>query len=543
MQRRILVQCAMGIRFKLLLAFVSSFVLIGAISLYALQLRLHAEFEALEQTEVKAALSRVMAVSEAMPASLMSVTNDWAAWSDMYAFASRPKQLKSWVDDNIGASTALNSDLSFFEVLGVKAQVTLAIQSGKDGAHFSLDEPVRRLLVQRHIGGAAPSGCMFVPIAERHGLVCAANITQSNGSGSFVGVLATARVFSDKRMADWQSKMGFPSRLIPINDVPSHVTWTQTGQVTADIGLGKLAKLTEADTQVLYLPLRGLSGQSDLSLELRVPRAIHAQSATLNRYVLAQTLVTSFVTALFLALVVHWVLVKRLRSFHQQLSGVAAGGGWNRRVSVGGRDEVGSLAAEVNGLLTVIETQVKELTIQSMTDPLTGLPNRRAFDLRLALEFSRSQREGQTPPLALLLMDVDFFKEYNDHYGHPQGDVALKAVSHVLNTVSARAIDLAARIGGEEFVLMLPATSQEGAEKMAHTIQQCLADQALPHAQSNVSRYLTVSIGVAMLGSGDESPSALLGRADRALYEAKTGGRNRFVVDRCPVPTTLQAQD
>jgi sensor domain CHASE-containing protein len=116
MQRRILVQCAMGIRFKLLLAFVSSFVLIGAISLYALQLRLHAEFEALEQTEVKAALSRVMAVSEAMPASLMSVTNDWAAWSEMYAFASRPKQLKSWVDDNIGASTALNSDLSFFEV-------------------------------------------------------------------------------------------------------------------------------------------------------------------------------------------------------------------------------------------------------------------------------------------------------------------------------------------------------------------------------------------------------------------------------------------
>ena len=274
-----------------------------------------------------------------------------------------------------------------------------------------------------------------------------------------------------------------------------------------------------------------------------MPRAIHAQSAKLNRYVLAQTLVTSFVTALFLALVVHWLLVKRLRSFHQQLSGVAAGGVWNRRVSVGGRDEVGSLAAEVNGLMTVIETQVKELTIQSMTDPLTGLPNRRAFDLRLALEFSRSQREGQTPPLALLLMDVDFFKEYNDHYGHPQGDVALKAVSHVLNTVSARAIDLAARIGGEEFVLMLPATSQEGAEKMAHSIQQCLADQALPHAKSNVSRFLTVSIGVALLGSGDESPSALLGRADRALYEAKTGGRNRFVVDRCPAPATLQAQD
>jgi diguanylate cyclase (GGDEF)-like protein len=166
----------------------------------------------------------------------------------------------------------------------------------------------------------------------------------------------------------------------------------------------------------------------------------------------------------------------------------------------------------------------------------------------MALEFSRSQREGQVQTLALLLIDVDFFKRYNDHYGHPQGDLALQALAQVLSTVSTRAIDLAARIGGEEFVLMLTATSKEGAHKMAQRIQQLLADSALPHAASAVSPWLTVSMGIALCDSQDESPSALLSRADRALYQAKATGRNRFVFDDRPVasqltPTTLQAQD
>lgn len=522
----------MGIRFKLLLSFMASFVLIGAVSLYALQLRLHAEFEALEQTEVKAAVSRAIAVSENIPVSLLGLTIDWAHWSEMHEFTLHPRQLAAWADENIDAATVLNVDMSFIEVLGAQANVIRSSQSGKDGPHLSLDDAVRRLLVQRHAAGTAPPGCFFLRLTERFAAVCASNITPSsgNGNGRFAGVLATARVFSDTRMLEWQSKIGFPSRLISTADMPPHVSWAADEQTGPHIGVGKVALLIEADTQVIYLPLRGITDEPAVSLELRVPRAIHAQSKSLSQYVLAQTLITSFVTALLLALVVHWVLVRRLRSFHQQLSGMAGGGAWSRRLAVGGRDEIGLLASEVNGLLAVIETQVKELTVQSLTDPLTGLHNRRAFDMRLALEFARGRREDQM--LALLLIDVDFFKRYNDRYGHPQGDEALKLVAHVLSTVSTRALDLAARIGGEEFVLMLPATSQEGAEQMANSIHQMLADKALPHADSAAGPCLTVSIGIALLGPDDESPSALLNRADKALYQAKTTGRNRFVFDR-----------
>lgn len=521
---------AMGIRFKLLLSFVASFALIGSISLYGLQHRLHAEFEALEHTEVKAAVSRATVVFEAIPATLNALTLDWAHWDEMYNFTLRPKALADWADTNVDPASVLNVDMSFVEVLDTHANVIRSGQSGKDGENLALNDEIRRLLVQRHAADAAPPECFFLLLSGRYAAVCASRIMPSSNKGRFTGVLAMVRVFSDARTLDLQNKIGFPSSLVGTADIPPHVSWTSVAQASPHSGIGQVARHTEPDTQLVYLPLRGIADQPTVSLALRVPRAIHAQSKSLSEYVLAQTLITSFLTALSLALVVHWVLVSRLRSFHQQLSGMAGGGAWSRRLEVGGRDEVGLLASEVNGLLAVIETQVKELTVQSMTDPLTGLHNRRAFDMRLALEFARGRREDQM--LALLLIDVDFFKRYNDRYGHPQGDEALKLVAHVLSTVSTRALDLAARIGGEEFVLMLPATSQDGAEQMANSVRQMLADKALPHADSAAGSCLTVSIGIALLGPDDESPSALLNRADKALYQAKTTGRNRFVFDR-----------
>lgn len=531
----------MGIRFKLILSFLASFALVGAISLHVLQLRLQAEFAALEQTEVQAALSRSMAVTDAIPSSLLSVTLDWAVWTDMYNYARRPKQLAAWALENIDEKTALNVDFSFFEILGPQANVIQSVQTGKDGVGFALDAPVRQALVQRHANDSAAPGCFFQHLNGRPALVCTARITLSQGGGSFVGVLAAARVFSDARLRDLQNQTGFPVRLIGAVDIPSAVQWNTLEPTGQPIGMDRYARHTEPDTTVLFLPLKGFAEQSALSLEIRVPRAIHFQSQSLSRYVLTQTLLTSFATVVLLALVVHSLLVKRLRAFHRQLIGMVSNRAWNRRLTVSGGDEIGALAVEVNGLLDVIETQMKELTLQSLTDPLTGLPNRRAFDMRLALEFSRGRREREM--LALLMIDVDCFKRYNDRYGHPQGDVALRAVAQVLNAVSTRALDLAARVGGEEFALMLPASSAEGAAKIASDILKVLADRALPHADSTVSDVLTVSIGVALLTEGDASPAALVSRADQALYAAKAGGRNRFVLDRGPEPATLQAQD
>lgn len=178
-------------------------------------------------------------------------------------------------------------------------------------------------------------------------------------------------------------------------------------------------------------------------------------------------------------------------------------------------------------------------------DALTGVANRRAFDEALALETRRSLRTGE--PLSLLMLDVDFFKRYNDAYGHPAGDVCLRDIAHLLSATAKRAGDLVARYGGEEFGIILPSTRPADALRFAERLCTLVRDQALPHPDSPVAAVVTISIGLAGLhpacGPGDEGPAArngyanvasnacapelLLAQADRALYLAKQLGRNR----------------
>jgi diguanylate cyclase (GGDEF)-like protein len=167
----------------------------------------------------------------------------------------------------------------------------------------------------------------------------------------------------------------------------------------------------------------------------------------------------------------------------------------------------------------------------STTDELTGLANRRQFDQRLAEEVARAQRHGL--PLALLMLDVDHFKRYNDRHGHPLGDACLRRVATLLLEVARRPSDLVARIGGEEFAILLPHDDAAEAQRVAEHCLAALDAAAIPHGDSPVAPQVTMSIGVADLSSlGDgASAAALVAAADNALYRAKQIGRHRAVRD------------
>ena len=168
----------------------------------------------------------------------------------------------------------------------------------------------------------------------------------------------------------------------------------------------------------------------------------------------------------------------------------------------------------------------QELERISNTDALTQIANRRYFDRSLAQEWQRAQREQI--PLALILCDIDFFKQYNDTYGHPAGDVCITAVAQVLQGCLHRSGDCLARYGGEEFAVILPHTDQMGAETMARKMQRAIAALNLPHAAHPTAQRITLSFGLAMaLPQTGLSPQDLLSRADQALYQAKQTGRNR----------------
>ncbi|MEH6355335.1 MAG: diguanylate cyclase [Marinobacter sp.] len=167
----------------------------------------------------------------------------------------------------------------------------------------------------------------------------------------------------------------------------------------------------------------------------------------------------------------------------------------------------------------------RELEKISLTDALTGLANRRHFDLYLEQEWSRALRQSQ--PLSMVMLDIDYFKAFNDAYGHPHGDECLKQVAQALEQVMRRPTDLAARYGGEEFALVLPDTQDAAA--VAEACRVAIQALGIAHEFSDVAPVITISAGVcSLVPTRKMSPAVLIQQADDALYEAKEAGRNRI---------------
>lgn len=177
----------------------------------------------------------------------------------------------------------------------------------------------------------------------------------------------------------------------------------------------------------------------------------------------------------------------------------------------------------------VLEEVNHQLEVLSVTDALTRLANRRRFDAVWLDEWQRALR--QATPLAVIMLDVDHFKAYNDHYGHQQGDECLRRVGEVLLTTVRRAGELVARYGGEEFVVVLPGTSVIHAMAVAESIRANIQAAGIAHAHSGVAAVVTVSLGVAVgIPTQGDARDALVHAADAALYRAKDQGRNRVVL-------------
>ncbi|QLA15686.1 diguanylate cyclase [Desulfolutivibrio sulfoxidireducens] len=169
----------------------------------------------------------------------------------------------------------------------------------------------------------------------------------------------------------------------------------------------------------------------------------------------------------------------------------------------------------------------KKVEMLANTDELTGLFNRRYFNKALKYEFKRLQRDTQ--PLSLIMADIDCFKDYNDTYGHQEGDKCLQSIAGIFKRSGTRVADIAARYGGEEFVILLPNTDKIGAEKVANTLLNLVRKLKIPHSASTAGDRVTISAGIAtVIPSEKTSEDILINMADKALYTSKSHGKNQF---------------
>jgi diguanylate cyclase (GGDEF)-like protein len=197
-------------------------------------------------------------------------------------------------------------------------------------------------------------------------------------------------------------------------------------------------------------------------------------------------------------------------------------------------DELGEITRVIGINIDVSEEmKVKEHLLQaneklaalSYMDGLTGVANRRFYDERIKTEIASSKRSGS--PLSLLMIDIDFFKQYNDNYGHIKGDDALKKIAICLSKSLTRETDIIARYGGEEFVVLLGNTPLQGAQKIAKRMMSNIQNENIEHSFSSVSSLLTVSIGIS---STETSFNDIVEHADEALFKSKKQGRNRYEI-------------
>lgn len=181
----------------------------------------------------------------------------------------------------------------------------------------------------------------------------------------------------------------------------------------------------------------------------------------------------------------------------------------------------------IQKLVQQLELERNTAHQNSITDSLTGLANRRYFDDMLTTEFYRMKRSESN--LSLIMLDVDYFKKFNDTYGHLAGDECLRQIGTVLKLIVGRVTDIPARYGGEEFVVILPDTEEKGAIMIAECIRKAVIELAIPHSESDISEWVTVSIGIATVSASSvTSPEQVVTLVDEALYRAKKGGRNQI---------------
>lgn len=186
------------------------------------------------------------------------------------------------------------------------------------------------------------------------------------------------------------------------------------------------------------------------------------------------------------------------------------------------------IESQMQKLVKQLEIERNLAQLNSITDSLTGLANRRYLDEVLNTEFYRLKRSGST--LSLIMLDIDYFKNFNDSYGHLAGDECLRMIANELKKVVGRVSDIVARYGGEEFILILPETNENGAKVLGEKVMKGIEALAIPHSGSDVAKYVTVSIGIATVYPAElASPEQALQLVDEALYCAKERGRNRCV--------------
>lgn len=530
----------LGIGTRIVLIFTLVFTGMGGLSLVLLHNSLLPTFERMESKHALDSAWRVVKAFDHQMTTPAELSSDWALWDDMYSHAQKPDPefARSNYSDEVVAGASYHAVLILnrkHEVVGYGSQpMSNGLRTSSQDFALPLAEHLKHSPLAE-----GQTKCGLARMRNALSAICWTGIMMSDRRGPMMGTVGMAVELDAEALASMKRSVGatFSIELVGAQPTPAPAGFSHKLPDFEHLSNTELVQHFSDSSIVSHYLLHDLNDKPVAWLNIHMDRQLIQQGRKVIQGLFIQLAALALVTGLVLILTVQWWLVRPVARLRRSVASIASTKRWDKELNVDRHDEIGELTQGINSLLAVLSSQVDTLREISSTDALTGISNRRHFDTSLGAELARLGR--RTSCLSLLLIDVDHFKLYNDRYGHPQGDEVLRQLGSILGA-SCRQQDLPARVGGEEFALILPDTDVEGAQAVANKIIKELAALALEHAAAPTAPVVTMSIGTTTwLGVQDGGTEAFYAQADKALYSAKQLGRNRVCAYESPCVPSL----
>jgi diguanylate cyclase (GGDEF)-like protein len=533
----------MTIRNKVFLIVLVLFATLGVADFFIQRYVIYPSFLDLEHHEAGENLQRIFHAIDRESYHLEKFCRDWATWDDSYDFMTSGSE--DFVSSNLNDDALDNISLNL--MIFCDNNGTIIWSRGRDFVHkktISIDLlaagkiPTDHLLFDVQPSEEGGKGKNGVFNTEKGPLLFATReILRSDGTGPGKGFLILGRFLDETMLKALKDQTRIPFEVVyPFRN--ADVLCNTSG--IKPMRIDKLDYFTQHEGEYVKAcaAYRDAAGEALFGVQYLFPREITRKGIASIRYASILVIASGAIVLVMLNVLLQAVVLRPLQNLTRHAARLQGEGDYSLRLNLERSDEVGVLANSFDTMVQTINDRTEELkraneklTQLSLRDAMTGIANRRMLDIYLKQEWRRAMRD-QTP-ISFIFADVDFFKNYNDAHGHPQGDQCLIAVAAVMQGQLQRPADLAARYGGEEFAVILPDTDAAGAAHIAEMLRQAVLDLRMEHA-SATGPFVTISLGLVTMippiEDGDGGMPLLFQGADQALYEAKKSGRNRVVV-------------
>lgn len=551
----------MSLKYKIFIIF-SLLTLFFLVVDYAIQRRLILPtYLELEESEAKQNLQRAFESIQSEIQHIDILCHDWSAWDDTYDYVLSRSQ--DYEESNLIAETFISNRLNLIYICDKKGDIVWKgiFDSEKRKQIYMPDllksSGVRAFLLRSGEGKEALKDLSAKGIVNTvHGpmLIVSRPILTSNNEGPSRGVIIMGKFLTPQLITKLTEQTRVNFKIIQLHDKKRQPPLDLLSRITSGTPDPYHLEPINGEEIAAYYIVPDIENNPALIINLTFPREISKQGIRTIHFALIYILIVGTIVLILLLFFTNSMVLKPLSQLTRLTQKVEATGDFSIRSSITGKDEIGLLSQGFNRMMEKTQVQTMELAAAmneqkkeiikrknaekklriansklkelASKDPLTALANRRCFEEVMQKEWKRAVRE-QTPT-AVIICDIDYFKAYNDTYGHQQGDECLKEVASAIAGAIRRPMDIAARYGGEEFIALLPNTDTDGAFHVAEAMRRNIERLKITHAGSSVSSHVSISLGIAGgTPTRNSTCETLIEMADNALYRSKDEGRNR----------------